>query len=79
VEDGVTGYRIPTLMGGNGNPIATRYQMGGDDYNGYSRSTSQGIAMDIGAAADAWIIGWRKMRICAGKWRNSARLRARRV
>ncbi|MCA3278397.1 MAG: glycosyltransferase [Roseomonas sp.] len=53
VEDGVTGFRIPTLMGGNGSPIATRYQMGTDDYNAYLRVTSQGIAMDIGAAADA--------------------------
>ena len=54
VEDGVTGFRIRTLMGGNGNPIATRYQMGADDYNAYLRGTSQGIAMDIGAAADAY-------------------------
>jgi glycosyltransferase involved in cell wall biosynthesis len=53
VEDGVTGFRIPTMMGGNGNSIAMRYQMGADDYNAYLRSTSQAIAMDIGAAADA--------------------------
>ena len=45
VEDGVTGFRIPTLMGGNGNPIAMRYQMGADDYNAYLRGTSQAIAM----------------------------------
>jgi glycosyltransferase involved in cell wall biosynthesis len=54
VEDGVTGFRIPTIMGGNGHAIAMRYQMGADDYNAYLRSTSQAIAMDIGAAADAY-------------------------
>ncbi|MCA3365959.1 MAG: glycosyltransferase family 4 protein [Roseomonas sp.] len=54
VEDGVTGFRIPTIMGGNGNAISLRYQMGADDYNAYLRSTSQAIAMDIGAAADAY-------------------------
>ena len=54
VEDGVTGFRIPTIMGGNGNAISLRYQMGADDYNAYLRNTSQAIAMDIGAAADAY-------------------------
>ena len=54
VEDGVTGFRIPTLMGGNGYTISMRYHMGADDYNAYLRSTSQAIAMDIGAAADAY-------------------------
>jgi hypothetical protein len=54
VEDGVTGFRIPTMMGGNGYAISMRYHMGADDYNAYLRSTSQAIAMDIGAAADAY-------------------------
>jgi len=78
VEDGVTGFRIRTLMGGNGNPIATRYQMGADDYNAYLRSTSQGIAMDIGAAADAYF----RLAEDASLRRQmaeAARLRARRV
>jgi glycosyltransferase involved in cell wall biosynthesis len=54
VEDGVTGFRIPTMMGGNGYPISLRYHMGADDYNAYLRNTSQAIAMDIGKAADAY-------------------------
>jgi glycosyltransferase involved in cell wall biosynthesis len=54
VEDGVSGFRIPTIMGGNGNAISSRYHMGADDYNAYLRNTSQAIAMDIGAAADAY-------------------------
>lgn len=78
VEDGVTGFRIPTLMGGNGNPIAMRYQMGADDYNAYLRGTSQAIAMDINAAADAYyrLAEDANLRRQMGE---AARLRARRV
>jgi glycosyltransferase involved in cell wall biosynthesis len=78
VEDGVTGFRIPTVMGGNGNPIAMRYQMGADDYNAYLRGTSQAIAMDIGAAADAYyrLAEDANLRRQMGE---AARLRARRV
>ncbi|MFN9094937.1 MAG: glycosyltransferase family 4 protein [Alphaproteobacteria bacterium] len=78
VEDGVTGFRIRTLMGGNGNPIATRYQMGADDYNAYLRSTSQGIAMDIGAAADAYFRLAEDANL-RRQMAEAARLRARRV
>jgi glycosyltransferase involved in cell wall biosynthesis len=56
VEDGVTGFRIPTIMGGNGGAISFRYQMGADDHASYLRNTAQSIAMDISAAADAY---WR--------------------
>ena len=78
VEDGVTGFRIPTMMGGNGSPIATRYQMGSDDYSAYLRGTSQGIAMDIGAAADAY---WRLAEDAnlRRQMAEAARLRARRM
>lgn len=78
VEDGVTGFRIPTIMGGNGNAISLRYQMGADDYNAYLRSTSQAIAMDIGAAADAY----HRLAEDAGLRRQmgeAARARARRM
>ncbi|MFN7257797.1 MAG: glycosyltransferase family 4 protein, partial [Alphaproteobacteria bacterium] len=78
VEDGVTGIRIPTIMGGNGTPISMRYQMGGDDYNAYLRSTSQGIAMDIGAAADAYYRLAEDANL-RRQMAEAARLRARRV
>jgi len=54
VEDGVTGFRIPTITGGNGNAISFRYQVGLDDHAGYLRNVAQSTAMDIGAAADAY-------------------------
>ncbi|NBS44524.1 MAG: hypothetical protein EBT34_12485, partial [Acetobacteraceae bacterium] len=78
MEDGVTGFRIPTVMGGNGNPIAMRYHMGVDDYATYLRSTSQAIAMDISAAADAFY----RLAEDAGlrqQMGEAARLRARRL
>jgi starch synthase len=78
VEDGVTGIRIPTIMGGNGTPIAMRYQMGADDYNAYLRGTSQGIAMDIGAAADAYYLLAEDANL-RRQMAEAARLRARRV
>jgi glycosyltransferase involved in cell wall biosynthesis len=78
VEDGVTGFRIPTMMGGNGNPIATRYQMGADDYNAYLRATSQAIAMDIGAAADAYYRLAEDANL-RRQMAEAARLRARRM
>jgi glycosyltransferase involved in cell wall biosynthesis len=78
VEDGVTGFRIPTMMGGNGNPIAMRYQMGADDYNAYLRATSQAIAMDIGAAADAYYRLAEDANL-RRQMAEAARLRARRM
>ena len=78
VEDGVTGFRIPTLMGGNGNPIAMRYQMGADDYNAYLRGTSQAIAMDINAAADAYYRLAEDANL-RRQMAEAARLRARRM
>jgi len=78
VEDGVTGFRIPTLMGGNGNPIAMRYQMGADDYNAYLRGTSQAIAMDISAAADAYYRLAEDANL-RRQMAEAARLRARRM
>ena len=78
VEEGVTGFRIRTLMGGNGSPIATRYQMGTDDYSAYLRGTSQGIAMDIGAAADAYYRLAEDANL-RRQMAEAARLRARRM
>ena len=56
VEHGVTGFRIPTIMGGNGGEISFRYQMGTDNHASFLRNVAQSTAMDIGAAADAY---WR--------------------
>ena len=78
VEDGVTGFRIPTMMGGNGSSIAMRYQMGADDYNAYLRATSQAIAMDIGAAADAYYRLAEDTNL-RRQMAEAARLRARRM
>lgn len=78
VEDGVTGFRIPTIMGGNGNTISLRYHMGADDYNAYLRNTSQAIAMDIGAAADAYYRLAEDANL-RRQMAEAARLRARRV
>jgi glycosyltransferase involved in cell wall biosynthesis len=78
VEEGVTGFRIRTLMGGNGGPIATRYQMGTDDYSAYLRGTSQGLAMDIGAAADAYYRLAEDANL-RRQMAEAARLRARRM
>ena len=78
VEDGVTGFLIPTMMGGDGNIIATRYQMGADDYNAYLRATSQAIAMDIGTAADAYYRLAEDANL-RRQMAEAARLRARRM
>jgi len=54
VEDGVTGFRVPTLMGGDGARLALRFQGGADDYSAYLLGMSQSIAMDVGAAGTAF-------------------------
>ena len=54
VEHGVTGFRIPTIMGGNGGEISFRYQMGTDGHASFLRNVAQCTAMDIGVAAAAY-------------------------
>ncbi len=54
VEDGVHGFRIPTLMGGPGADLALRYAAGMDAYTNYVLGASLGVAMDIPRAAEAY-------------------------
>lgn len=54
VIHGETGFLVPTAMGGDGNSLAMRYQMGIDSYDAYMRGVSQCVAMDIAAAAEAF-------------------------
>ena len=55
VRDGVDGFRVPTVMPGpgEGRDLAYRYAMGVDGYDRYCGFTSQLIAVDVEAAADA--------------------------
>ncbi|HEV8678280.1 MAG TPA: glycosyltransferase family 4 protein [Stellaceae bacterium] len=56
VRDGVDGFRIPTLMppAPYGIDLAERYAMGLDNYDHYIGLSSQLIAVDTGAAAQAY-------------------------
>lgn len=56
VEQGVTGYLVPTLMpaAGGGADIIYRYLSGEDTYDRYIGHTSQCVAVDAAAAAQAF-------------------------
>jgi alpha-maltose-1-phosphate synthase len=55
VRDGVDGYRIPTVMpgAGAGLDLAQRYDDGVDSYDAYCGHTSQAVAVDGAALAQA--------------------------
>lgn len=55
VRDGVDGYRIPTVMpdAGAGLDLAQRYDDGVDSYDAYCGHTSQAVALDGAALAQA--------------------------
>ena len=55
VRDGVDGYRIPTVMpdAGAGHDLAQRYDDGVDGYDTYCGHTSQAVAVDGPALAQA--------------------------
>ncbi len=55
VEEGVTGFRVPTFMpeAGTGEELASRFFYGVDTYDRYIGLSSQCIAVDIGATAQA--------------------------
>ncbi len=54
VEDGVQGFRVPTLMATAGGDLASRYAAGVDGYAAYAAGVSQFVAVDAGAAATAY-------------------------
>lgn len=56
VEDGVEGFRIPSLFpaAGLGRDLAIAYEDGGESYDGYMAATSQFCAIDVPRAADAF-------------------------
>ena len=56
VRDGIDGFRVPTLTlpPGSGGDLADRYAMGLDNFDYYSGYTSQLVAVDIEAAAQAY-------------------------
>ena len=55
VEDGVHGFRIPTVASppGAGDDLADRYDAGVDTYDVYVGGVSQFVSVDVGAAANA--------------------------
>lgn len=61
VRDGVDGYRIPTVMpdAGAGLDLAQRYDDGADSYDAYCGHTSQAVALDGAALAQACARGIR--------------------
>jgi starch synthase len=54
IVHGETGFLIPTAMGGKGENLAMRHQMGIDSYESYMRGVSQCVAMDIDAASESF-------------------------
>jgi starch synthase len=56
VRDGLDGYRIPTVMpgAGAGLDLAQRYDDGVDSFDAYCGHTSQAVALDGGALAQAY-------------------------
>ncbi len=54
VEDGVHGFRIPTLMATAGEDIAARYAVWADAYNDYAAGVGQFVAVDVAAAEAAY-------------------------
>jgi len=56
VRDGIDGFRVPTVMppAPYGFDLSDRYAIGADDYDHYIGNTSQLVAVDTGAAAQAF-------------------------
>lgn len=56
VRDGIDGFRVPTmtLPGGSGGDFADLYDLGFLNYDHYSGYTSQMVAVDIDATAEAY-------------------------
>jgi len=54
VEDGVQGFRIPTLMATAGGDLASRYAVWADSYHDYAAGVGQFVAVDVAAAEAAY-------------------------
>lgn len=56
IRDGIDGFRIPTLTlrPGMGGELADRHEMGIDNFDAYSYFTSQLVAVDVSATAQAY-------------------------
>ncbi|GGG16360.1 hypothetical protein GCM10010964_00800 [Caldovatus sediminis] len=54
VEDGVQGFRIPTLMATAGGDLASRYAVWADSYADYAAGVGQFVAVDVAAAEAAY-------------------------
>jgi glycosyltransferase involved in cell wall biosynthesis len=54
VEDGVHGFRVPTLMARGGLDIASRYGVWADGYGDYAAGVGQFVAVDVAAAEAAY-------------------------
>ena len=57
VRDGVDGFRIPTCLPlpGQGDDLATRHALGIDNYDHYCGHTCMFVAVDVAAAANAFV------------------------
>lgn len=54
VEHGVTGFRVPTLMGGPMADLAARHEATLDSYDSYIGGAAQFTAVDVGATEDSF-------------------------
>lgn len=54
VEHGVTGFRVPTLMGGPMGDLAARHESTLDSYDSYIAGAAQFTAVDVGATEEAF-------------------------
>jgi starch synthase len=54
VEDGMHGFRIPTLMATAGGDLASRYAAGADGYAAFGAGVAQFVAVDVPAAEAAY-------------------------
>lgn len=54
IQDGVTGFRVPTLMAGPMPDLADRHDAGLDTYDSFIAGVAQFTAVDIQAATDAF-------------------------
>ncbi|HEX4767986.1 MAG TPA: glycosyltransferase family 4 protein [Lichenihabitans sp.] len=56
VRDGIDGFRIPTITmpAGTGQPLATRYDVGLDDYHAYCGIVGQFVAVNVEAVTEAY-------------------------
>ncbi len=78
VEDGVTGFRVPTMLApaGAGELIARRHALGMDSYQYYGAQVASHVAVNVRVAADA-LVALAENPERAAQMRDTARARAR--